>query len=115
LRLKIFGILHVSFAIAADLFAFGGRTNFGGELRGRPEARGKVQIMRRAGVTIVEVVLVIVMVAAAIGLILPAVLRVRENSAKMETNNKLKECAFAVRRSVESRRAGDTESPKTAA
>jgi hypothetical protein len=54
--------------------------------------------MRRAGVTIVEVLIVIVMVAAAIGLILPIVLRLRENSAKMETNNKLKECALAVHR-----------------
>src|SRR5262245_48022264 len=54
-------------------------------------------VMRRRGLTLVEVVVVIFLLIILIGLMLPSVHRVRDgSSARTQTNNNLKQCALAV-------------------
>lgn len=52
--------------------------------------------MRRSGLTLVEVVVVIFLLVILIGLFLPVVQSTREPSLRTQTSNNLKQCALAV-------------------
>lgn len=52
--------------------------------------------MRRRGLTLVEVVVLIFLLVIVIGLMLPAVQRTHGPSSRGQTNNNLKQCALAV-------------------
>jgi type II secretory pathway pseudopilin PulG len=52
--------------------------------------------MRRKGMTLVEMVVVVFLVLVMIGLLLPATQRTIPSSLRLQTNNNLKQCALAV-------------------
>lgn len=53
--------------------------------------------MRRRGVTLVEVVLVLILIATLIGFLLPASVEMRDRSSfRTQSNNNLKQCVLAV-------------------
>src|SRR5262245_7406095 len=53
--------------------------------------------MKRRGLTIVEVVILLLLVVTAIGVLLPAISQTRvHDGSRAQTNNNLKQCALAV-------------------